>query len=115
MFDNCGDADVVTGHNKKVDPALKFYNGIFLMINTNKDLSKGRVNGTLCKGLGIKLKKNVQVKCKNWDGKLIPTVSVDDVEYMLCEHYKDSLTPFAKFKLYPEKKSVKKFTRFLVI
>ena len=107
VFDNCGDADVVTGHNKKVDPALKFYNGIFLMINTNKDLSKGRANGTLCRGLGIKLKDNAHLRSKNWDGKLIPTVSVDDIEYMLCEHYEDSLTPFTKFKLYPEKESVK--------
>ena len=75
------------------------------MINTNKDLSKGRANGTLCRGLGIKLKDNAHLISKNWDGKLVPTVS--DIEYMLCEHYEDSLTPFAKFKLYPVKESVK--------
>ena len=107
VYDFCGDADVVTGGNKKIDPALKFYKGIFLMINTNKDLKKKRGNGTLCRGLGIKLKTGAQVKMKEWDGKLVPTVSVDDVEYMICQHYEDSVTPLAKFKLFPEKESAK--------
>ena len=46
---------------------------------------------------------------KNWDGKLVPTVSVDDVEYILCEHYpdRDSDKPPPKFKLFPEQESVK--------
>jgi len=90
-----------------VDPVLKFYKGLLLMINTNEDLSKGRADGTLSRWLGLKLKSNAHVTYKNWDDKLIPTVSVDDIENMLCIHYKDSLTPFAKFKLYPEKEAVK--------
>ena len=53
VFNHCGDADVTTAKNKKIDPALKFYNGIFLMINTNKDLKNGRGNGTLCRGVGL--------------------------------------------------------------
>ena len=77
------------------------------MINTNKDLKKKRGNGTLCRGLGIKLKSGAQVKMKEWDGRFIPTVSVDDVEYMICQHYEDSITPLAKFKLFPEKESAK--------
>ena len=69
IITNCGDADVVIGSNKKIDPALKFYKGFFLMINKNKDLKKKRGNGTLCRGLGIKLKTGAQVKMKEWDGK----------------------------------------------
>ena len=106
VFAHCGDNDVRTG-NKKIDPALKFYSGIPLMINTNDELDKGRANGTLCRGIGVKLKSDSQTRMKTWDGKVVPTVSVDDVEYMLCEHYGDSLTPYAKFKLYPDKDSVK--------
>ena len=77
------------------------------MINTNKDLKKKRGNGTLCRGLGIKLKSGSQVKMKEWYEKFIPSVSVDDVEYMICQHYDDSITPLAGFKLFPEKESAK--------
>ena len=44
---------------------------------------------------------------KQWDGKIVPTVSVDDVDHMVCEHYADSIKPLAKFKLYPNKDSAK--------
>ena len=36
---------------------LKMYTGIMLMINTNKDVKKGRANDTLCREISIKLKK----------------------------------------------------------
>ena len=35
VIDNCGDDDV-SDLKRQVDPALKFYSGISLMINTNK-------------------------------------------------------------------------------
>ena len=43
----------------------------------------------------------------NWDGKLINTISVDDVEYILCEHYPDSFCKIKTFKLIPESDSAK--------
>ena len=39
MIDNYGDADVSKG-TRRIDPALTFYLGIPLMINTNKDIKK---------------------------------------------------------------------------
>ena len=42
-----------------------------------------------------------------WDGRIIPTVSVDDVEYIICQHYEDSTTLVEKFKLFLEKRSAK--------
>ena len=56
MIDNYGDADVAHG-TRRIDPALNFYSGIPLMININKDIKKGRANGTLCRVISIKLKK----------------------------------------------------------
>ena len=58
MFDNYGDADVKQG-TRHIDPVLKLYSGIPLMITTNKDHKKGRGNGTLCRVISIKLKKMV--------------------------------------------------------
>ena len=48
LINNYGDADVNSSDgNHRIDPALKFYSGIPLMINHNRDLVKtGRVNGT---------------------------------------------------------------------
>ena len=62
IIDNYGDADVKVGTSKHVDPALKFYSGIPLMITTNDDLEKDRGNGTLCRGISVKLKTNDDLK-----------------------------------------------------
>jgi hypothetical protein len=107
VIDNCGDADIVTGHNKKIDPALKFYNGIPLMINSIDDIDKGRANGTICKGISVKLRSGTKLVPKIWDGRIINTVSVDDVEYIICQHYENTLATSKLFKLFPEPNSVK--------
>ena len=48
VYNNCGDADIQTCCNKKIDPAFKFYSGIPLMITDNLHLKEGRGNGTKC-------------------------------------------------------------------
>ena len=104
VFEICGDAQIETDRKKRVDPALKWYPGIPLMITSNDDIKKGRANGSLCRGLNIKLKEGVVPRWKNYDGKKVTTVSVKDCEYMLCEHWKakeKGQTP-KKFKLKPE-------------
>ena len=91
VIDNYGDADVKEGSgNRHIDPALNFYSGIPLMITTNKDIAKGRGNGTLCRGISVKLKKNGDLKWKNWDGRKVLSVSIKNVNYMLCEHWKET-------------------------
>ena len=67
VFDNCGDAGVITSQKKKIDLTLKYYKGILLMINTNSYLVKERANGTLCRGIGIKLKTGSKWRMKKWD------------------------------------------------
>ena len=86
IITNCGDADVVTSHNKTIDPELKLYTNIPLMINTNDDIENFRANGTLCRGCTVKLKPSAQVRKKIRDGRLINTISVDEAEYILCKH-----------------------------
>jgi hypothetical protein len=104
VFENCGDAQVETSRKKRVDPALKWYTGIPLMITSNDDIKLGRANGTLCRGLKLKLKEGVQPPWKNYDGKKVLTVSANDCEYMLCEHWKPEKEKEApkQFKLTPE-------------
>lgn len=72
----------------KIEPVLRTYPGCHHMCITNEDLDKGRGNGTLCKCLKVKLRRNgLERRWKNWDGKKLWTVSVDDVEWIEFEHY----------------------------
>ena len=106
VFDNCGDADVQTARNQKIDPSLKFYPGVPLMINSNDNIKSGRANGTLCHGVRIKLKCGVESKVLNWDGKKVFTVLAEDTEHMVCELPQESTDGSRKFfKLVPESKS----------
>ena len=87
-----GDDDIratdFTSKGAKIEPALRLHPGSHLMCITNDNLDQGRGNGTLCKCLRAKLKRNGQErKWKNWDGKKVWTVSIDSVEWIELEHY----------------------------
>ena len=57
ILDQCGDSDITNGSGAFVDPALKFFHNIPLMMNTNDRIEEELANGTTCRGLYIKLKK----------------------------------------------------------
>lgn len=42
--------------------------------------------------MGIKLKDDAVVVWKNWDGRKVKTVSVEDVKHMTCELLNQSKT-----------------------
>lgn len=108
VYQQCGDADVKTGNQKKIEPALRFYNGVLLMVNSNKHLKRKLGNGSQCKGISLKLKPDATVQWKNWDGRRVNTVNIDDVEYIVCQRWpKKNETDAPKyFKLVPETDSV---------
>jgi len=37
----------------------------------------------------VHLKRNAAVRWKNWEGRKVNTVSIDDVEHVLFEHWPD--------------------------
>lgn len=39
----------------------------------------------MCTSLKIEIKRYCVIDCKNWNGKLVHTVSSLNVEYMLCQ------------------------------
>ena len=83
------------GHLIKVVP---------LMINNNKSIKEERGNGTKCVGLSVKMKRDCVIDYKNWDGKLVHTVSALDEEYMLCETILENENEILKeFKLKTDK------------
>ena len=111
IYNNCGDADIQSANkrtNKHVDPALKLYTGIPIMLNSNDHIEQGRGNGTLARFRKVVLKNDSTLTSKIWDGYHVNTVSVDDVKFIVCEHWEDSggsnnnQKPPRTFKLYPE-------------
>ena len=85
-----GDNDIkVSEYNRssaKIDPLLQVFPGSQEMCISNDDLKKGRGNGTLCRVLGVKLKRGARRQWKNWEGRKVYTVSVDEVDWVEFEH-----------------------------
>jgi len=105
---NLGDDDIrATGfHCKdaKIDPLLCFYPGSHHMCITNEDLDKGRGNGTICRCLRVKLKRNDKLVWKNWDGRKVWTTNIDNVKYVEFEHWPNPpKNARRKFRLKPQK------------
>ena len=71
----------------KLEPLLRVYPGAPFMCNTNGELNAGRGNGTTYRCMGVTLKANADLTMKNWDGKKVNTVSVDDVQRLHNEHW----------------------------
>ena len=57
-----------------------------LMINTNKNIKKGRANDALCRDISITLKKNEEFNWKSYNGRKLLAVSITNVDYVLYEH-----------------------------
>ena len=66
--------------NTKIDPLLRLFPGGPFMCISNQDLKKGRGNGTVCRCVKVKLKRRATMTWKNWEGRKVKTVSVDDLE-----------------------------------
>ena len=71
----------------KIDPALRLFPGSLFMITTNDDLDKGPGNVTVCKCVQVKLKSPDALQWKNWEGRKVNSVSVDDIEWIKFEHF----------------------------
>ncbi|KAL7533610.1 hypothetical protein ACHAXR_006767 [Thalassiosira sp. AJA248-18] len=92
----------------KLEPLLRVYPRAPFMCNTNDDLDHGRGNGTTCRSLGVTLKHGARMTWKNWDGKKVNTVSVDDVKWIHFEHWpKPPRNANRLFKLKPRSFSSK--------
>ncbi len=88
IITSCGDADVMMG-TKHIDQALCIYIGAYLICIDNKHLRDKvpRGNGTLCRVVSVKLRKNASSYIwKYYYGKKVWTVNAKDVEWVQCEH-----------------------------
>ena len=84
LLDECGDGDITNSNNRFVDPALKFFHNIPLMMNTNDRITEKLANGTPCRGLYIKLKNDCEFVKESWEGYMVNTISIDNIEHIVC-------------------------------
>ena len=90
LLDECGDSDITNGNGAFVDPALKFFYNIPLMMNTNARIGEELANGTPCRGLYIKLKPGCEFVQENWEGYMVNTIYANEVEHIVCMHKGDN-------------------------
>ena len=84
LLDECGDSDIKNSKQSFVDPALKFFPNIPLMMNTNERINEKLANGTLCRGLYVKIKKGYHFVKENWEGYMVNTISVNHIKHIVC-------------------------------
>ena len=84
LLDECGDSDITNGTGAFVDPSIKFFYNVPLMMNTNARIDENLANGTPCKGLYIKLKKGCKFVPENWEGYMVNTIYANQVEHIVC-------------------------------
>ena len=57
------------------------------MINDNDDIKEGRANGTMCRVVSVKKKNGAVMRWRDYDGKKVYCLSVNDIEYVCFEHF----------------------------
>ena len=88
IFENCGDNRLKTSTGKGkghfVDPMLKLYKHIPLMLLANTDVSNGHANGTRAILQSIALNEGSMFDTATADGVQCKLIDATDVKYLLC-------------------------------
>jgi hypothetical protein len=89
LWAECADADVsVSGDfSKFVDPCLKLYHGVPLMLTENTDVANGEANGTLCYLDEIRMNvgtRESHFDIMNMDGYYVRTMDASRVHSLVC-------------------------------
>jgi hypothetical protein len=109
IFNSIGDAEVETSYNTHYDPALRLHTGCPLMMNNNTELDTLNIGkGTLCRFVGVKIKQGKTSYVKIINNRKVNAISEDDIEYIVCEHWKsENNKPPKRFQITPTTQTVK--------
>ena len=104
VFENCGDNRVTTncggskGKGHFVDPLLKLYYGVPMMLLTNEDVPNGHANGTRVFLRKVVVNDNADLKVEAFDGTRCRCIQAGDVMHLICESESGKL-----FKIKPKR------------
>jgi hypothetical protein len=103
IYENCGDhcvrAKVYGRKGHFVDPMLKLYHGIPLMLVSNDDVPNGHANGTRVLLESVVVKTGANREVIEFDGMKCPAINGDDVCHLVCGLEGD---PSKKFIIKPK-------------
>ena len=107
IYDTCGDSNVKDPHDKKIDPVLKFFYNIPLMLNNNDRIDEKLGNGTPCHGLYLVLKEGATMEKENWNGYYVNTIEASLIKYIVCSKKSQSEEgPHQYFYVEPQQISI---------
>ena len=86
----------------RMDPALKLYTGIELMLTKNVAVARGEANGTRGILEKVFLKPGQQPFHMDINGRKVPTVRAGQVDHLILRHVKNSSRAGTTIKVLPE-------------
>ena len=101
LFEQCCEADIKNGYNKRCDPMLTLFSGCHLMGTDNDDVANGIANGTTSIFKQAVLKPGAKPTPMKLHGFWVYAIDVADVDHLVLEWH-DSLFR-GKFKVSPSK------------
>ena len=73
------------------------------MVNNNKQPEDdGCENGSFCRLVKLKIKANKKPSIQKFDAWKVNSISISDVEYLLCEHWEYKDNEPRRFKVFPQ-------------
>jgi len=100
LWENCGEDDVSL-HKGRMDPVLRLYPGIRIMLPDNIDVKNGQANGTQAVVEQIFLKPGEQTHQILLEGEFpVTAVSCDQIAYISLRHCNERIQP-STFSLKP--------------
>jgi hypothetical protein len=92
LFNRCSECDVKGKNDKFVDPLLKLYRGIRMMMLHNDDVPNGIANGTLCTLVKIVLKPGCEqyLETIQVDGYHVNSIEAHHVDKLILRHGKNN-------------------------
>jgi hypothetical protein len=113
LWDNVAEHEVDFGNNcnKRMDPVLKLYQGLRILLTQNKDVAGGIANGTQATIIRIVLKKNetygsTTITDERQVLKTVKAVLAHQIDHIELQHENNRIQP-AIFRLKPEDFSFK--------
>jgi hypothetical protein len=107
FYENCGESNIKSGRNGRLDPVLKLYNNCEVMLTENIDVLNGLANGTRATIQTVALKQShncFYVDVGN--NVVVKGIYASSVEYVILKHI-NSTHCTQTFKIHPKSATFK--------
>ena len=95
FWENCAEDDIKTPKmSGRMDPALRLYSGIPVMLPSNQNVKAGQANGTQAEVINIVLKPGITPKTAMINNNIpVPAVKANEVDHIVLKHSNKRINP----------------------